>query len=237
MAGSSTALRLLALRNANGMPAPTTAGSSPRAGLPPGGSIFRTSAPRSANSRVTPSPSAPARSSTRRGATWFRLRSRCPRRQQPFYPIQLGIGSGHHIQQVDKRVGISVGDQQAHRFGDLLDPGAFGDIDPDVGGDVRQVASGGAGAASMACRCRFSASIRTRPGTRTAASPYLAHTDPLQPGGSGGPQIDWRTRSLDRLQATQDSGWTSGRPGAPPDPSSTTPRGRRAARRAVRRAG
>ncbi len=62
-------LRLLALFNANETLAPATVGCAARAALPPGGSTFSTSAPRSANSRVTASASPSHRSSTRSSAS------------------------------------------------------------------------------------------------------------------------------------------------------------------------
>ena len=58
-------LRLLALCNANEMLTSPNSGARVRAGLPPGGSTLSTSAPRSANNRVTASASPPARSSMR----------------------------------------------------------------------------------------------------------------------------------------------------------------------------
>ena len=67
--GSRTAARLLALCSANGMLAPTRVGGSDRAGLPVGGSILSTSAPRSASSRVTVSDPESQRSSTRTDAS------------------------------------------------------------------------------------------------------------------------------------------------------------------------
>ena len=125
--------------------------------------VVRSSARRRPGRRTAGSPRRsrrrrdPAPAGARAG---FRRRSRRPRRQQPFHPLQVGVGPGRHVQQVDERVGVAVVGQQPNGVGDLLDRGAFGDVDPDVGGDGRRVTSGGAGrarrwpvAAGSARRC------------------------------------------------------------------------------------
>src|ERR1700722_10984521 len=67
--GLSTVLRLLALCSANRRLVPRNVGGRVRDGLPPGGSTFNTSAPKSASRRGTASPSAPDRSRTRSDAS------------------------------------------------------------------------------------------------------------------------------------------------------------------------
>jgi hypothetical protein len=67
--GSSTELRLLALCSANRRLVPRNVGGRVRDGLPPGGSTFNTSAPKSTSRRVTASPSSPDRSRTRSDAS------------------------------------------------------------------------------------------------------------------------------------------------------------------------
>ena len=47
--------------------------------------------------------------------------------------------------EVDERVGVAVAGEQRDPLGDLVDRSSLGDIDADVGGDVRRVASRGAG--------------------------------------------------------------------------------------------
>src|ERR1700722_16602484 len=70
--GLSTVLRLLALCSANRRLVPRSVGGRVRAGLPPGGSTFNTSAPKSASRRGTAPPSSLDRSRTRSDASRLR---------------------------------------------------------------------------------------------------------------------------------------------------------------------
>src|SRR6476661_6977512 len=196
LAGSSTALRLLALCNANGMLAPATLGSAWRAGLPAGGSIFSTSAPRSANNRLTRSDSAPPRSSTR-------SESSSPPLMRPAAaaPTPGRRGPRRYVQQVDEGVGVAVVGQHTQGVGDLIHWSAFGDIDPDVGVDGRRVTAGFPGRLVD----RTALPIQ-RLDVHSSGHPHCRHpavgarSDPFQPRRSECAQVYRRARPLHRFE-------------------------------------
>ena len=168
LSGSSTALRLLALCNANGMLAPATR-ESRRAGLPPGARSSTRRRPDRRTAGSPPSASAPPRSSTRSDASSSLSFTPPVANSRSTHSSWASVSVATYIRSTNASgYPLSASTRTASA---TCSTGCPGDVDPDVGVRSSDGSRPAARAASsMACRCRLSTSRRTPRGTCTAAS-------------------------------------------------------------------